>query len=156
MSCNASSSSSAMLARSFFSKPGSLSDLREIGCKMIWPVHISPLYCANGKTIGLKIVKIYPRPSHFSLRFLKSDRLLDKNHLCPLLVAISVLTPPLLPRPASPIRFFTILPPRSASISLRTISSTAAHNALSVSSVFRIQRQKWRVLNTRSIPKVCH
>jgi len=25
----------------------SLSDLKEIGCKMTWPVHISPLSCAN-------------------------------------------------------------------------------------------------------------
>ena len=52
--------------------------LREIGCKMTWPVHIYPLSIANGTTIGLKIVKICPRPSHFSLRFLKSDRLLGK------------------------------------------------------------------------------
>ena len=53
-----------------------LSDLREIGCKMTWPVHISPLSIANGTTIGLKSVTICPRPAHFSLRFLKSDRLL--------------------------------------------------------------------------------
>ena len=43
---------------------------------MNWTVHISPLSCANGTTIGLKIVKICPRPFHFSLRFLKSDKLL--------------------------------------------------------------------------------
>ena len=55
---------------------------------MTWPVHISPFSIANGTTIGLKSVKwgkqgfrrkaktrkICPRPAHFSLRFLKSDR----------------------------------------------------------------------------------
>ena len=57
----------------------SLSDLKEIGCKMIWPVHISPFFGANGTTIGLKIVSICPRPYHFSLRFFMSDRLLGKT-----------------------------------------------------------------------------
>ena len=42
---------------------------------MTRPVQISPLSIANGTTIGLKSVKICPRPAHFSLRFLKSDRL---------------------------------------------------------------------------------
>jgi hypothetical protein len=42
---------------------------------MTWTVHISPFSCANGTTIGLKIVKICPHPAHFSRRFLKSDRL---------------------------------------------------------------------------------
>jgi len=54
----------------------SLSDLKEIGSKITWPVHISPLFGANGTTIGLKIVKICPRPCYFSLRFFKPDRLL--------------------------------------------------------------------------------
>ena len=57
-------------------RSSSLSDLREIGCKMTWPVHNSPLSSANGTTIGSKSVKFCPRPAHFSLRFLKSDRLL--------------------------------------------------------------------------------
>jgi hypothetical protein len=39
-------------------------------------VHISPLFGANGTTIGLKSVKICPRPYHFSPRFFKSGRLL--------------------------------------------------------------------------------
>jgi hypothetical protein len=62
----------------FQQTPSSLSDLKGIGCKMIWPVHISPLFGANGTTIGLKSVKwgkqgfrreaktrkICPRPYH--------------------------------------------------------------------------------------------
>ena len=44
---------------------------------MTRPVHISPLSIANGTTIGLNSVKICPRPAHFSLRFLESDRLLS-------------------------------------------------------------------------------
>ena len=43
---------------------------------MTWPVHNSPPSSANGTTIGSKSEKFFPRPSHFSLRFLKSDRLL--------------------------------------------------------------------------------
>src|SRR5450755_1777250 len=42
---------------------------------MTRPVHSSPLSCANRTTIRLKIVKLCPRPAHFSLRFPKSDRL---------------------------------------------------------------------------------
>ena len=57
---------------------------------------------------------------------------------------------------AYPIRFFTTPPPRSASINPANISSTAAHNTLSVSSVLRIQRLKWRVLNIRLINLMCH
>jgi hypothetical protein len=74
-----------------------------------------------------------------------------KNQRLPLLVATSVLAPPRLPRPASPTRFFTTPPPRSASISPSAISSTALHKAASVSSVLRIHRSKWRVLKTRII-----
>ena len=62
-------------------RSSSLSDLREIGCKMTWPVHNSPLSSANGTTIGSKSVqrgkqvfrrkaktrKFCPRPAHFSL-----------------------------------------------------------------------------------------
>jgi hypothetical protein len=54
----------------------SLSDLKGIGCKMIWTVQISPVFGAKGTTICLKTVKIFPRPDHFSHRFFKSDRLL--------------------------------------------------------------------------------
>jgi hypothetical protein len=63
----------------------SLSDLKGIGCKMIWAVHISPLFYAKGTTIGLKSVKIRgglgpcPHPAHFSHRFFKSDRLLVRD-----------------------------------------------------------------------------
>ena len=63
--------------------------MKEIGCKMIRPVHISPLSIANGTNIGLKYVqqgkqvfgrkaetrKICLGPAYFSLRFLKSARL---------------------------------------------------------------------------------
>ena len=73
-----------------YTDPGSLSDLKEIGCKMGWPVHISPPFITNGTSIGLKLVqwgkqgfrrkaktrKIRPRPAQFSLRFFKPDRLL--------------------------------------------------------------------------------
>ena len=54
----------------------SLSDLREIGCKMTWPVHNSPLSSPMEQPLALESVKFCPRPAHFSLRFLKSDRLL--------------------------------------------------------------------------------
>src|SRR5690606_32205605 len=50
-----------------------------------------------------------------------------KNQRWPSFVATSVLAPPRLPRPASPTRFFTTPPPRSASINPATISSTALH-----------------------------
>src|SRR5450759_468323 len=56
----------------------SVSDLGRIGCKMTRPVHSSPLSCANRTTIRLKIVKLCPRPAHFSLRFPKSDSLLGR------------------------------------------------------------------------------
>jgi len=68
----------------------SLSDLKEIGCKLTCPVHISPLFWAIERLLPCKIVKICPRPSQFceqpllglpaypaSLRFFKSDRLLE-------------------------------------------------------------------------------
>jgi hypothetical protein len=48
---------------------------------MIWPVHISPLSFAKGIAIGLKSVKICPRPAHFSLRLLKSDSLLGEERI---------------------------------------------------------------------------
>jgi hypothetical protein len=54
----------------------SLSDLKEIGCKSVWTVHISPLFRAIERLLAFKIVKICPRPVVFSLRFFKSDRLL--------------------------------------------------------------------------------
>ena len=54
----------------------SLSDLKEIGCKSAWPVHISSLSWAIERLLPCKIVKICPRPAEFSLRFFKPDRLL--------------------------------------------------------------------------------
>ena len=45
--------------------PSSLSDLKEIGCKSVWLVYISPLFRPIEQLLDLKIVKIYPTPSHF-------------------------------------------------------------------------------------------
>src|SRR5258706_16106571 len=56
--------------------PRSLSDLKEIGCKSAWAVHISPLYWSIEQLLTCKIGKICPRPAEFSPRFFKSDRLL--------------------------------------------------------------------------------
>ena len=58
--------------------PSSLSDLKEIGCKSAWSVHISPLFWSIERLLTCKIVKICPSPAEFSLRFFKSDRLLEK------------------------------------------------------------------------------
>jgi len=55
---------------------GSLSDLKEIGCKSVWLVYISPLFRPIEQLLAFKIVKIYPHPVTFSLRSFKSDRLL--------------------------------------------------------------------------------
>jgi hypothetical protein len=52
----------------------SMSDLKEIGCKSDWTVHISPLFRPIEQPLAFKIVKICPRPVAFSLRFFKSDR----------------------------------------------------------------------------------
>jgi len=57
----------------------SLSDLKEIGCKSAWPVHISPLFWSIERLLTCKTGKICPRPAEFSLRFFKSDRLLRMN-----------------------------------------------------------------------------
>src|SRR5258706_14369082 len=69
--------------------PRSLSDLKEIGCKSAWAVHISPLYWSIEQLLTCKIGKICPRPAEFSPRFFKSDRLLgdfgkaaDVGRLC--------------------------------------------------------------------------
>jgi hypothetical protein len=56
--------------------PSSLSDLKEIGCKMSWTVQISPIFGAKGTIICSKTVRIYPRPVHFSHRSFKPGRLL--------------------------------------------------------------------------------
>ena len=56
--------------------PSSLSDLKEIGCKSVWPVHVSPISWAIERLLPGEIVKTCPRPAEFSLRFFKSDRLL--------------------------------------------------------------------------------
>jgi hypothetical protein len=76
--------------------PSSLSDLKEIGCKFAWPVHISPLFWAIEQLLPGKTSKICPRPAKFcehplrglpakiiSLRFFKSDRLLEKAVINP-------------------------------------------------------------------------
>jgi hypothetical protein len=56
--------------------------LKEIGCKSVWLVYISPLFRPIEQLLAFKIVKIYPHPVTFSLRFFKSDRLLAEleNH----------------------------------------------------------------------------
>jgi hypothetical protein len=59
-------------------RASSLSDLKEIGCKSVWLVYISPLFRPIEQLLAFKIVKIYPHPVTFSLRFFKSDRLLDE------------------------------------------------------------------------------
>jgi len=41
----------------------SLSDLREIGCKSVWTVHISPLFWAIEPTIALQKRQNLPSPS---------------------------------------------------------------------------------------------
>ena len=51
----------------------SLSDSREIGCKMTWPVRISPLSIDNGTTIGLKCVNWVSRAFAFRRKLAKSD-----------------------------------------------------------------------------------
>ena len=56
-----------------------LSDLKEIGCKSAWPVHISPISWAIERLLPGETVKICPRPAGFSLRFFKSDRLLAQQ-----------------------------------------------------------------------------
>jgi len=56
--------------------PSSLSDLKEIGCKSAWTIHIPPLSRAIEELLPFKIDEIWLRPVRFSLRFFKSDRLL--------------------------------------------------------------------------------
>jgi hypothetical protein len=56
---------------------GSLPDLKEIGCKSAWPVHISPFSWSIERLLTCKTGKIRPRPAGFSLRFFKSGRLPD-------------------------------------------------------------------------------
>ena len=64
----------------------SLSDLKEIGCKSAWAVHISPLFWSIERLLTCKTSKICPRPAEFceqplrglpakpdALRFFKSD-----------------------------------------------------------------------------------
>ena len=53
----------------------SLSDLKEIGCKSVWLIHISPLFRPIEWLLAFKIRKICPHPDTFSLRFFKPDRL---------------------------------------------------------------------------------
>src|SRR5665213_1275072 len=59
-----------------FATSGSLSGLKEIGCKSVWLVYISPLFRPIEQLLAFKIVTIHPHPITFSLRFFKSDRLL--------------------------------------------------------------------------------
>jgi len=58
------------------SRASSLSDLKEIGCKSAWTIHIPPLSRAIEELLPFKIDEIWLRPVRFSLRFFKSDRLL--------------------------------------------------------------------------------
>ena len=79
-----------------------------------------------------------------------------KNQRSTRRVATSVRAPARLPRPGNATRYFKTSPPRSASTSPRTISSTAAHSAPSVNSDFFSHRANERVLKTRLMVKVCH
>jgi hypothetical protein len=45
---------------------GSLSALKEIGCKSVLLVHISPIFRPMEQLLAFKIVKIYPYPLTFS------------------------------------------------------------------------------------------
>ncbi|OGT00555.1 MAG: hypothetical protein A3F73_07065 [Gallionellales bacterium RIFCSPLOWO2_12_FULL_59_22] len=45
--------------------PSSLSDLKEIGCKSAWPVHIAPLFWSIEQLLTCKIGKICPRSAEF-------------------------------------------------------------------------------------------
>jgi hypothetical protein len=45
----------------------SLPDLKEISCKSVWTVHISPLFRPIEQLLTFIIVKICPRPVTFSL-----------------------------------------------------------------------------------------
>jgi hypothetical protein len=56
----------------------SLSDLKEIGCKNGGTVHFLPLSWAIEQLLPGEIVENCPRSAFFSLRFLKSDRLLAR------------------------------------------------------------------------------
>jgi len=58
--------------------PSSLSGLKEIGCKSVCAVHIPPLFWAIEELLPFKIDEIWPRAAEFTLRFSKSDRLLDR------------------------------------------------------------------------------
>gem|GEM_PF-1697451 len=60
----------------------SLSDLKEIGCKSAWTIHIPPLSRAIEELLPFKIDEIWLRPVRFSLRFFKSDRLLGVASVC--------------------------------------------------------------------------
>jgi len=51
--------------------PSSLSDLKENGCKSAWLAYISPLFRSTEQLLVFKIVKIYPYPITFSLRFFR-------------------------------------------------------------------------------------
>jgi len=44
-------------------QPSSLSDLKEIGCKSVWPVHISPLFWSIERLLTCKTGKNLPSPS---------------------------------------------------------------------------------------------
>jgi hypothetical protein len=55
----------------------SLSDLKKIGCKNCGAIHILPLSWAIERLLPGEIDNICPRSATFSLRFFKSDRLLE-------------------------------------------------------------------------------
>ena len=59
------------------SDSSSLSDLTKSAAKSGKTAHFSPYFCANRTTIRLKSVKNCARLPLFSLRPIKSDRLLD-------------------------------------------------------------------------------
>jgi hypothetical protein len=53
---------------------GSLSDLKEIGCKSVWAVSYFTIFSSNKITIGLQNPQNQPSPSHFFAAIFKSDK----------------------------------------------------------------------------------
>jgi len=72
-------SSLVLIPKFRFFKSRRLSDLGEICCKSICPVHIPPFFWSIEQLLPSKIDKICPRPVGFSRRLPKPDRLLGNR-----------------------------------------------------------------------------
>ena len=53
-------------------RPRSLSDLKEIGCKSVWLVYISPLFRPIEQLLAFKILKICPHPAEVPVAISKA------------------------------------------------------------------------------------